>query len=195
MVLARRASLRAERPPQKYGGSAGGEDCSNPSTPVRDTLLKFFKTFRHLWDAHAKHSVQPSAMHSNENAKQQVRSTREMNPSFSRGAAKDARATLRYALQTEVAFSWICADGSSKDGRGQTRDISQKGAFVESPSYPPKGASVKMSIRLPATLNTSKSLRMEAQGRVVRVEPGCEPRGPTVCGFAVSTEQVSLCPS
>jgi PilZ domain len=109
--------------------------------------------------------------------------------------ARNARATLRYALQTDVAFVWTGADGIARNGHGQTRDISQKGAFVESSSYPPKGASVKMSIHLPATLNTEKSLRMEAQGRVVRVEPGCEPRGPTLSGFAVSTEQVSLCPS
>jgi hypothetical protein len=151
-------------PPQNYDGSSSGEDGSNPSTTVRDALLRFFKTFRHLWHFVGQHSVQLSTMSANENSKQELRGAHGPHIGIPRGATLNARATLRYA-------------------------------FVESSSNPPTGAWVKMSIQLPATLNTEKSLRMEAQGRVVRVEPGCEPRGPTLSGFAVSTEQVSLCPS
>lgn len=140
----------------------------------------------------------------------------------SRDPAHDLRTALRYPLQTDVAFHWVGADGISRDGRGQTRDVSQKGAYVESspvqmavvpggqtaqPSgppdmfqntpatSPPHGATVKLSISLPAAVNNAKSVRMEVQGHVVRVEKGRDPRGSLRFGFAVSNDLVSLCTS
>jgi hypothetical protein len=152
-------------------------------------------------------------MTGNEIKAQQSRAAQRVNSTAPRGAGANLRAALRYALQTDVAFHWVGVDGTSQDGRGQTRDISQKGAYVESsliqqsgqesgsPSgllkwpanVPPNGATVKLSISLPAAVDTGKSVRMEAQGRVVRVERDREPRGSVRFGFAVSNDQVSLC--
>lgn len=154
-------------------------------------------------------------MTANETKAQQNRTAQRVNSTAPRGTGANLRAALRYALQTDVAFHWVGADGTSQDGRGKTRDISQKGAYVEwslvqmtgqpngavngllkGPSnLPPNGATVKLSISLPAAVDTGKSVRMEAQGRVVRVERDREPRGSVRFGFAVSNDQVSLCTS
>lgn len=133
------------------------------------------------------------AMTGNDNARAQLAATQRVNLNSARSVVVNVRATLRYALHTEVEFFWISADGGSKDGRGETRDISQKGAYVVASTYPPKGAAVKISISLPPALDTGKSLRMEAKGHVVRVDSGHEPRGTFRCGFAVSNEEVRLC--
>jgi hypothetical protein len=132
-------------------------------------------------------------MKENEIAKSQIREVHRVNSESIRHAAANVRATLRYALQTEVEFRWTGADGGAKDGRGQTRDISQKGAYVEASSFPPNGAIVKLSISLPPALESGKVVRMEARGRVVRVETERRSHGASGGGFAVVNEQVNLC--
>jgi hypothetical protein len=133
-------------------------------------------------------------MSGNENAKSVFEAAQRVtSPTPRRRVDSNMRATLRYALHTEVAFSWTGDDGSPKDGRGQTRDVSQKGAYVLASSYPPRGSAVKMSISLPPAIDTGRILRMEAQGRVVRVDMRREPHGSVRFGFAVSNEQVILC--
>jgi len=119
------------------------------------------------------------------------------SPATIQNTGVNGRTTLRYALQTEVAFSWCGSDGSSRNGRGKTRNLSQKGAFVECSTLPPNGVSVQMSISLPPPIEKGKSLKMEARGRVVRVEAGGERPGPHEVGpgFAVCNDQVNLCAS
>jgi hypothetical protein len=156
-------------------------------------MLRIFKTFRHLWVLLAGLSVQPPAMIGNDNARSQLAAAQRASLNPSGSVAPDVRTTVRYALHTDVEFSWTGSDGASKDGRGETRDVSQKGAYVVASSYPPKGAAVRVIISLPAALGTGKPLRMEANARVVRVDPAPGPRNTGACGFAVSNEQVILC--
>jgi hypothetical protein len=137
--------------------------------------------------------VHPPAMIGNDNARSQLAAAQRANLSSSRAIPHNVRATVRYALHTEVEFSWTGNDGASKDGRGETRDVSQKGAYVVASSYPPKGAAVRIVISLPPALGTGKPLRMEAEARVVRVDPAGGPRDSGGCGFAVWNEQVLLC--
>jgi PilZ domain len=129
----------------------------------------------------------------NDNARSQLAAAQRANLSSTRAIPDNVRATVRYALHTEVEFSWTGIDGVSRDGRGETRDVSQKGAYVVASSYPPKGAAVKIVISLPPALGTGKPLRMEAAARVVRVDPAGGPRDSGGCGFAVWNEQVLLC--
>ena len=132
------------------------------------------------------------AMIGNDNARSQLAAAQRANLSSSR-APHNVRATVRYALHTEVEFSWTGIDGALRDGRGETRDVSQKGAYVMASSYPPKGAVVRVVISLPPALGTGKPLRIEADARVVRVDLAGGPRDGGGCGFAVSNEQVLLC--
>jgi len=104
----------------------------------------------------------------------------------------DARTTVRYALHARVVFQWDDEDGLQKVGRGHTRNISQKGAFVVSPEIPPQGVPITLNIYLPALAGDTRLLSLEAEGRVLRGESNCEPNGPSVSGFAVSTHRVSL---
>jgi hypothetical protein len=141
----------------------------------------------------ARLSVHPPAMIGNDNARSQLAAAQRANLDPARSIAPNVRATLRYALHTEVEFSWTGVDGAPKDGRGETRDVSQKGSFVVASSYPPKGTAVRVVITLPPALENGKPLRMETRGRVVRVELAHGPRETGGCGFAVSNEQVTLC--
>jgi hypothetical protein len=102
------------------------------------------------------------------------------------------RVTVRYALQARVVFQWSDEEGASKVGRGRTRNISQRGAYIEAPDPPPSGTQIAMSIYLPALGGEARVLRVEAEGRVMRVEPGQETESGMASGFAVANHEVTL---
>jgi hypothetical protein len=105
----------------------------------------------------------------------------------------DVRTTVRYMLHARVVFHWNDNEGYQKVGRGHTRDISQKGAYIVSPERPPNGAHVSLNIYLPALAGDTRLLSLETEGQVLRVESGRESADPTGFGFAVSNHQVALC--
>ncbi len=107
-------------------------------------------------------------------------------------ASLNLRVSVRYALQARVVFQWNAHDGAEKVGRGQTRDISQKGAYIETEDSPPTGTRVAMSIFLPALGGEARGLRVDAEGRVVRVEPRQETESGVASGFAVANYEVTL---
>jgi hypothetical protein len=106
-------------------------------------------------------------------------------------ARRDFRAATRYALQVKVVFTWRDPAGSSREGRGETRDISQKGAFVIARDCPREGTAIAMNIYLPPLVGEKAPLRIATQGRVLRVEICGAATGES--GFAVASERVILC--
>lgn len=118
----------------------------------------------------------------------------ERNPAglMSMSGAVDARATMRHLLIARVVFQWSDDCGSQKVGRGYTRDISQKGAYVFSPERPPKGAQMTIHIYLPALAGDSKLLSLQAECLVLRVEPDANAKNGIAWGFAVSNQHVTL---
>jgi len=105
----------------------------------------------------------------------------------------DVRTTVRYMLHARVVFHWNDNEGFQKVGRGHTRDISQKGAYIVSPERPPNGAHVSLNIYLPALAGDTRLLSLETEGQVLRVDSVREPADPAGFGFAVSNHQVTLC--
>lgn len=104
----------------------------------------------------------------------------------------DSRAAVRYALQARAVFHWNDGDGFQKVGRGHTRNISQKGAYIVSPELPPQGASISLNIYLPALAGDTRLLSLQADGLVLRREMNCEREASSGAGFAVSAQRVSL---
>jgi hypothetical protein len=93
------------------------------------------------------------------------------------------RKTMRFPLQTPVAFWWTDENGESQHGEGHSRDISEHGAFVLASVCPPVGASVGLKIDLEALPNAPGTLPIEFQGQVIRVEQPHVEKGSR--GFAV----------
>jgi len=99
------------------------------------------------------------------------------------------RADMRYPVKTRVDFWWRHQDRNCA-GSGTSRDVSEKGAFVLAPACPPLGTDVGLTFFLPKLSKTIAAVRMEVEGKVIRVEEeeGSEKRG----GFAVLTTAAIL---
>jgi hypothetical protein len=103
----------------------------------------------------------------------------------------NGRKNVRYQLQALTVFRWTDrTEGGVYRAEGRTRDISTSGAFILAPACPPVGVPVKLHMVLATIPNSSHSLRLSAQGRVVRSEqPTTES---SIGGFAVSLERVLM---
>ena len=94
----------------------------------------------------------------------------------------ERRNFVRYSLRLPTVFKWVDLLGEQQLGAGFTRDISPEGAFIFSSDAPAEGAEFSMEILLPSLDELSvPGLRLQAKGRVIRVE--LENQDP---GFAVS---------
>lgn len=76
-------------------------------------------------------------------------------------------------------------------GRGETRDISPKGAYILTGRCPQRGAVVAITIYLPMLEGENRILSIEAEGRVLRVEPSSI--SGDFGGFSVQYHRVALC--
>ena len=87
-------------------------------------------------------------------------------------------------------FFWRDARDTQHEDIGLTRDISVRGLFVFTTSPPPLESDVKLKAFLPPGRSAVPPLRIQGQGRVVRVDAaqGGEPRA----GFAVAGERFVL---
>lgn len=102
----------------------------------------------------------------------------------------DQRTAGRYALNARVNFSWTGRNRERREARGNTRDVSRKGAYVIAVECPPPGTAVALSILLPAIAGESRASRIDSDACVVRVESprSTEFRG----GFAVAIHRTDL---
>lgn len=97
---------------------------------------------------------------------------------------------MRYPVEARVSFSWSDGDGNQCHGEGTSRDISETGTFVLAPACPPLGAKVELRISFVALPNPTRTLHMELEGHVLRVEQTLASKGDI--GFAVLTQDTIL---
>lgn len=87
-------------------------------------------------------------------------------------------------------MTWSDSDGSARETRGYTRDISSSGAYIFTSPPPPRGQMVEISIHLPSFTGEDRAPRITVRGCVLRVDPaGAATEG----GFSVRNEKVNLC--
>jgi hypothetical protein len=101
-----------------------------------------------------------------------------------------ARTTIRFPLQVSVDFWWTDDSGTQRQGEGHSRDVSEGGAFVIAMDRPPLGAIVELRMDFDAFADGTRALRMELEGRVLRIEPSVV--GTEYGGFAVLCETAML---
>src|SRR6266446_1494649 len=106
-----------------------------------------------------------------------------------REAPRHARKAIRFPLKAPIVFSWADS-GIEKQGEGRTRDISEVGAFVLSSTCPPVGTQVRLKIFLPVLSSFEPQTRVEAVGKVVRVEQARGLEGSV--GFAILARHTLL---
>ncbi len=100
------------------------------------------------------------------------------------------RRQIRYPLRAPVTFHWIGRDGIAHEGKGNSRDISEGGAYIVTRSSPPMGAGVMLEIRFPYLPELDRFHRIEMEGRVVRVDLLLDNRAGW--GFAISAQRTVL---
>jgi len=86
-------------------------------------------------------------------------------------------------------FWWTDA-GIEKRSEGRTHDISEMGAFVIGHTCPPSGIQIGFRLFLPVLSSVEPRARVEAVGRVLRVERAAGFGGRS--GFAISTRHTLL---
>jgi hypothetical protein len=103
---------------------------------------------------------------------------------------KENRAVERCPLPVHVFFFWRDTRGKRHWGTGTARELSCEGIFVMSMNCPPVKTQVRLDLSLPALSDHARRIRIESQGRVLRVEnKGNAPEGR---GFAALNETFRL---
>lgn len=115
--------------------------------------------------------------------------SQSLQPRPRRSAGINTRIAVRYSLSARAIFTWRDSFGNLQESRGVTRNISPKGAYILAPKCPASGSPLSISIFLPPLGGETRTLCMESEGRVVRVEAV----GEGSVGFAVSSHRVNLC--
>jgi len=96
---------------------------------------------------------------------------------------------MRYELCARVEFCWMDEKGVSHHGTGRTRDISTRGCYILGTAWPPKGTLIALNIEIPFSPDGNRTLRIETEGRVVRIEsPASEG---AVGGFSVRNDRLN----
>ena len=85
---------------------------------------------------------------------------------------------------------WWTDTGVEKRSEGRTHDISETGAFVLAHTCPPSGIQIGFKVFLPMLHGSEPNARVEALGKVLRVEQVGEHGGRD--GFAISTRHTLL---
>jgi hypothetical protein len=116
---------------------------------------------------------------------------REVN-SRSRGSpwrtAIERRRAIRYPLQFHASFSWEDEDGIMHQGEGLTRNVSEKGAFVDAAILPQIGSFVELHFSLPSVPDAERKMYVQLTGKTLRLE-GTE-QGEHSGGFAIMNRAI-----
>src|ERR1700733_3492350 len=104
--------------------------------------------------------------------------------------SSQVRRQIRYPLRAPVTFHWIGSDGLAHEGKGNSRDISESGAYIVTRNSPPMNAGVMLEIRFPYLPELDRFHRIEMDGRVVRVDLLLDNRAGW--GFAISAQRTVL---
>jgi PilZ domain len=103
-------------------------------------------------------------------------------------AAIERRQAIRYPLQLAATFTWEDEEGILRQGEGNTRNISEKGAFVYAAILPPIGSSVELHFSLPALSDSGRKMHVQHTGETLRLEGSAQ--GEQSGGFAISSRQI-----
>ena len=98
-------------------------------------------------------------------------------------APRLARTTIRYPLEASVVFWWKDENGVLKQEQGRGRDANDRGAFIVCAVCPPVGTAIGLRIFMEGFAYEAAALRIDVEGRVLRVERSKASRGNS--GFAV----------
>ena len=98
-------------------------------------------------------------------------------------APRLARTTIRYPLEASVLFWWKDENGILKQEHGRGRDASDRGAFIVCAACPPLDTPIALTIFMEGLPGEAAALRIEVEGRVLRVERSESSAGNS--GFAV----------
>jgi hypothetical protein len=147
-------------------------------------------TLRFLWHCVSQPTIRDEA--GDPNMKQSVLQITDANmTSASEGDfPSQVRRQIRYPLRAPVTFHWIGRDGVAHEGKGNSRDISEGGAYIVTRSSPPAGAEILLEIRFPYLPELDRFHRIEMDGRVVRVDLLLDNR--SGWGFAISAQRTVL---
>ena len=105
-----------------------------------------------------------------------------------RSTAIERRRAIRYPLQVPASFSWVDEERILRNGEGQTRNIGEKGAFVDAAVCPPIGSTVEVHFSLPALSDSGRGMHVQHTGEVLRLE-GTK-HGAQIDGFAITSREV-----
>lgn len=97
---------------------------------------------------------------------------------------------MRFPMDVPVTFWWTDANGVHQLGDGRSFDVSELGVFVCASGCPPAGAQVGLKISITEEPDAPGALRMEVEGRVLRVEQARSGEGRD--GFAILSDQAIL---
>lgn len=112
-----------------------------------------------------------------------------MNERSSSMTSWQLRHARRYSIAIPAYFWWSSGDRPIRAAQGTTRDISIDGVLVAAAACPPEGARVRLEIRLPRFRGSGYGIKLQGEGRVVRVEPGEQAiPGEGTKGFAASVQ-------
>jgi hypothetical protein len=86
------------------------------------------------------------------------------------GYAMQQRESVRFQIRLPVIFRWNDEQVGRQQNGGFTRDISTRGLFVYSPMPPPSGVTVELEVMLPPIEESGHGVRLQSEGRVLRIE-------------------------
>lgn len=92
----------------------------------------------------------------------------------------ELRKAKRYQLNAPVLFSCQRSGGKLLVSEGVSRDISMRGIFVLAADAPAVGMYIELDAYLPASSGQGRTVKLHAEGRVLRVEA----QGGPATGFA-----------
>lgn len=84
----------------------------------------------------------------------------------------EQRSHTRYPVRAPVIFQWQDEQGGEQQGGGFTRDISTGGVYVLCSPAPAPGSALRLEVMLPPIHPEARDVRLQADGRVTRVEAG-----------------------
>ena len=97
----------------------------------------------------------------------------------------ERRRAIRYPLQLPASFSWKDEERIVRHGEGNSRNISDKGAFVDAAILPPIGSSVELHFSLPAFSDKARKMHVQYTGETLRLEG--QEQGEHCSGFAITS--------
>jgi len=100
---------------------------------------------------------------------------------------------MRYPLRASISFWWRDPDGSNRQGRGWTRNVSEEGALISTLTCPAQGDQIDLVLQIPAAGRPpmpASAFRMDMKAEVVRLL--LDSTGKKIRGFAVRKRDKDL---